>query len=265
MMIPEYTLSLLIWIIPIIAVSFFSLKRGLVSRKKTRAMFITIAVFTVIGSVLDLVFGRAFFIFPNPHAVVGMSIKGIPVEEFLFYITGLWFILSFYVFCDEWFLKKYNPPDEHYARYRSRIKRLLFMHFPSCLWAILLFVAGLVCKQLLNHEGPLIPGYFFFLVCAVVVPFILFYRITRLFVNWRAYQFVLLVIILISIIWEVTLALPRGYWGYRKGPMLGLFIGVWHGLPLEAVFVWVAGSTIILFYEFIKIGYFTDVKPSSDF
>jgi hypothetical protein len=38
--------------------------------------------------------------------VLGISIKGIPVEEFVFYVTGFWFVIFIYVFCDEYFLKK---------------------------------------------------------------------------------------------------------------------------------------------------------------
>jgi hypothetical protein len=67
----------------------------------------------------------------------------------------------------------------------------------------------------------------------------------------------LILTVLISIIWEVTLALPRGYWGYQHGAMLGIFIGVWNGLPIEQITVWFFCTYVIFFYEFIKICYFT--------
>ena len=262
MHIPEYSVSLLIWIIPICIMVFFLMKRRLIVPEKTYAMIITIGVFSIIGGILDLFLGRYFFVFPDPHAVIGFRPGNIPIEEFVFYITGLWFILIFYIFCDEWFLKKYNPPDEKYARIRSKINRLLFLHYPTCLWALFALLVGFICKRIVNPEGEFIPGYFFFLVIVIFLPMLFFYRVTKLFVNWRAFQFVLLVTVLISIIWEVTLALPRGYWGYQKGAMLGLFIDVWHGLPVEAVFVWVSGTIIIVCYEFVKIYFFTKAPPS---
>jgi len=68
----------------------------------------------------------------------------------------------------------------------------------------------------------------------------------------------MLATVLISIIWEVTLALPRGYWDYQHGAMLGIFIGVWHDLPIEAITVWIFCTLVIMFYEYVKICYFTD-------
>jgi len=54
--------------------------------------------------------------------------------------------------------------------------------------------------------------------------------------------------------WEATLALPYGWWNYQHKAMMGMFIGAWSGLPIEAVFVWLAVTygTVILF-EAVKI------------
>jgi hypothetical protein len=193
--------------------------------------------------------------------VCGITIRKIPVEEFVFYITGFWFVIFLYVFGDEWFLKKYNQPDARYARYRSRLKRLVFVHYRSIGYAAIILILGLVIKRLVNPQGEVVPGYFFFLTIAAYTPAVVFYRVTRAFVNWRAFLFSMIITVLISIIWEVTLALPRGYWDYQHGAMLGLFIGVWHDLPLEAVTVWIFCTLVIFVYEFIKICYFT-VVPS---
>jgi hypothetical protein len=73
------------------------------------------------------------------------------------------------------------------------------------------------------------------------------------FVNWRAYAMVLSVTLGVSILWEVTLALPRQWWGYQDGSMLGIFIDPWGNLPLEAVTVWVFCSFVVLVYEAAKI------------
>ena len=57
-----------------------------------------------------------------------------------------------------------------------------------------------------------------------------------------------------SVLWEATLALPYGWWNYQHPAMMGVFIGAWSGLPLEAVLVWLAVTygTVIMF-EVVKI------------
>ena len=40
--------------------------------------------------------------------------------------------------------------------------------------------------------------------------------------------------------WEATLAVPYGWWGYHPRAMIGLDIGAWSNLPVEAVCVWLA-------------------------
>lgn len=196
-----------------------------------------------------------FILYPREYLIV----RGIPIEEFVFYITGFWFIIFFYVFCDEWYLKRYNVPDETYARYRSRLKSLIFVNMRGIYWAVALFALGVVFKRSFNPTGDFIPGYFTFLLIVAYVPFVVFFRVTRRFINWRAFMFCLILTTLISIVWEVTLAIPRGYWGYQEGAMLGLFIPVWQRLPIEAPTVWIFCSLVILVYEFVKICYFTTV------
>ena len=68
------------------------------------------------------------------------------------------------------------------------------------------------------------------------------------FINWRALGLTLFFILLISLLWEATLAVPYGWWGYQPRQMLGVFIGGWSGLPVEAVCVWMAvtyGAVIV--------------------
>ncbi len=38
------------------------------------------------------------------------------------------------------------------------------------------------------------------------------------------------------------------WWGYQQKEMMGIYIGAWAGLPIEAVMVWIAvtyGTTIV--------------------
>jgi len=61
-------------------------------------------------------------------------------------------------------------------------------------------------------------------------------------------------ILLVSMLWEATLALPYGWWNYQHHAMMGVFIGAWSQLPLEAVLVWLAVTYgTVIFFEVIKI------------
>ena len=79
-------------------------------------------------------------------------------------------------------------------------------------------------------------------------------EITRRFINWRAFSFAFFVMLLISLVWEATLASPYGWWGYPPEAMMGIFIGAWSELPMEAVLVWLAVTfTTVIIYEVVKI------------
>jgi hypothetical protein len=65
-----YTRSLLLFIIPIAALGWwFACRPDLQFPRK--AFWRTIAVLTPVGFLLDLLFGNAFFIFPNKAATLG--------------------------------------------------------------------------------------------------------------------------------------------------------------------------------------------------
>jgi hypothetical protein len=65
------------------------------------------------------------------------------------------------------------------------------------------------------------------------------FHTAQLFINWRAFTFTFFLVLLISLLREVTLALPYGWWEYRPGVLTGLHIGVWSSLPIEGfVFGW---------------------------
>lgn len=255
-MIPEYTLSLLFWIAPVAAMTlFFILKRSL-APIPLRALLLNLVVLSAAGFILDLCFAHYFFTFPNPETTLGIMIRRIPLEEFVFYVSGFWFIIAFYVLNDEYFLSRYNVLDTRYLRYARRLKRRVYMDISLRSVSVLaiLCVGSAMLKYLLNRvSGYPIPGYFIFLAAAAYVPWIFFWRISRLFVNTRALVFTVVTTLCISIVWEVTLALPRGYWGYNPNAMVGIFVSFWNDLPIEAVTVWLFSSLIILSYEYTKV------------
>src|SRR5438046_9412854 len=91
-----YTWSLLLFVIPIAALGWwFACRPDLQFPRK--AFWRTIAVLAPLGFLLDLLFGNTFFIFPNKAATLGCGVTaiggGIPIEEFVFYLTGFMLVL----------------------------------------------------------------------------------------------------------------------------------------------------------------------------
>ncbi|MCU0608912.1 MAG: hypothetical protein MUF22_03985 [Chitinispirillaceae bacterium] len=252
----EYTVSLLFWIIPGMAILGTHLWSRALKGIPARAFLINLAVLAGVGFLLDLLFAHSFFRFPDPEKVIGITIRNIPIEEFLFYIFGFWFILLLYVFNDELFLKRYNIDDRVYFRFARRLKRSVYFSFTKESLVLLAMMIVLIfgVKILLTRGAPFtLPGYALFLTFCTYVPYLFFWKITKYFLNMPALIFTVAITTLISIIWEVTLALPRGYWNYNPEYMVGIFIPVWSNLPVEAVTVWVFSSLIILSFEYTKL------------
>jgi len=251
--IPGYTLSLAIWAVPVLIMTLFLHRRGSMSDLVRRALWVSLGAITLLGSGLDLLFARYFFTFPNPKAVLGIRIHGIPIEEFAFYLLGGWFLSLAYVFCDEFWLRRYNRRPTEYRTWARRLPRLFLPSGRG--WLVLLVAAagGVAFKSLRNPVGMPVPGYFLFLLCVAYGPFFLFDRMVKPFLNWRAYSLTLSVTLGISLLWEATLAIPGGWWGYQTGAMLGVFIRPWNDLPVEAVTVWFFSSFAVFIYEAAKI------------
>src|SRR2546422_1791449 len=234
-----YTWSLLLFIVPIIALAWwFACRPDLQFPRK--AFWRTIAVLTPLGFVLDLLFGNTFFIFPNKLATLGCEVPAIggpiPIEEFVFYLTGFMLVLLSYIWCDEYWMAAYNVPD--YKAVAERISRIVRFHFASVVLGMALIAAAIVYRKFLSGTSDGFPWYFVYLVCASLIPSAGFFHSAKPFINWRAFSFTFFLLLLISLLWEATLALPYGWWEYRPITMMGLHIGAWSGLPIEAVFVW---------------------------
>ena len=99
-----YTISLLLFVVPIVALgTWFAARPDLQLQRK--AFWRTIAVLAPLGFGLDLLFGNAFFTFLNVRATLGIGVPAIggpiPFEEFLFYLTGFMLTLLSYIWADE--------------------------------------------------------------------------------------------------------------------------------------------------------------------
>jgi hypothetical protein len=131
----------------------------------------------------------------------------------------------------------------------------MIFHPKSLAIGLILILCSIIYKIFFIHpyQGGF-PGYFIFLVIASFIPSVAFFKTTYRFINWRAFSSTFFFILLISLLWEATLASPYQWWGYNHDQMLGITIGAWASLPIEAVLVWMAVTfTTVIVYEAIKI------------
>lgn len=250
-----YTWSLLLFIVPILVIGLWFLpSEGL--EIPQRAFWRTIAILAPIGCLLDVIFAQWFFCFPNLKATLGILApalgRRVPMEEYVFYLTGFITILLLYVWLSEYWLAAYTVED--YAAEVRAGSRLLQFHPMSLMIGVVLIAVAIIYKRLFSSVPAGWPGYFIVLVAGGLIPSVSFYPVARRFINWRALSLTMFFMLLVSLLWEATLALPYGWWTYQHGEMMGVFIGAWSGLPIEAVLVWLAVTygTVILF-EVIKI------------
>ena len=248
-----YTWSLLLFIVPLVVIGFWFVPAEGVEIPR-RAFWRTIGVLVPLGFGLDFFFAQRFFVFFNSGATlrIGAPALGapVPVEEYIFYFAGFLCVLLLYVWLDEYWLAAYNVPD--YAGESEKISRLFRFHPTSAIVGVALIVMAVVFKKLFSPSPDGFPGYFTVLVIGGFVPAVSFFPTARPFINWRAFSLTLFFVLLVSMLWEATLAVPYQWWGYRPEQMMGLSIGAWAGLPIEAVCVWIAVTygTVIVFEVF---------------
>ncbi len=249
-----YTISLSLFIFPMFAIGWWFFRNPEITFQK-KAFNLTVALLFPLGVILDLLFGNTFFLFQNHQAVLGITLPAvngrIPIEELVFYLTGFILVLLIYVWGDEYWFARYNVPD--YQSQSHKVEKILRFHPASLILGAFLIAAAAGYKIYLSGE-PGFPWYFIYLTLVALLPSAGFYHCVKDFINWRAFSFTLLIIVLISLLWEVTLALPYQWWGFQHKAMIGIYIDAWHGLPLEEIVVWLAVSyTTVIVFEVIKI------------
>lgn len=250
-----YTWSLLLYVVPVMALAWWCLRSPGLGLQRA-ALWRSLALLASLGFVLDLLFGTKFFVFRNEGATLGLEVPAvggrIPIEEFAFYTLGFLFVLLLYMWADEYWMGAYNIPD--YGVESRRVARLLGFDTGSLVVGVALVGAAVAYKKLLADDPEGFPWYFTYLVAAAVVPSVGLYRAIERFINWRAFSVTFFFMLLISLLWEATLAVPYEWWNYDRRMMMGLFIDGWTDLPLEAVFVWlVAAYTSVIVYETVKV------------
>lgn len=254
-----YTWSLTLWYLPAAVIwAWFARRRNQTLQRP--AFRTTLVILLVFGFALDFFLAQAFFTFPAGSATLLPPAPAlgapVPLEEYLFYLGGFLFILLLYIWCDEDFLSRYNVPD-YQATWKSTGRTRITEFDPLSLAAgVAMIGLAWAFKATLAPEPYRggFPAYFAYLTAAGLLPAMGWLRGTKRFINWRAFTVVFLAVVAISILWEVTLAAPLGWWGYQPPRMLGLAVRAWHDLPVEAVLVWLAASfTTVIIYEFVKV------------
>jgi hypothetical protein len=260
-----YTISLLLFVIPD-AILIWLLVQHPRGRIERRAFCATVATVFAMGCVLDFVFACAFFRFPNQGATLGLRLpafcfaKGwvpdvLPIEEFGFYGFGSLFMIGLYVWFDLAWLGRTSAADpQSIARTLIEQDRALLRFHPlSLVNGGLLILAAIGFRKLFVAE-PGFPGYFVFLTCLMFIPSALLYPTVKELINWQAFTVMFLILQLVSLLWEATVAVPYGWWNYHHDQMLGIFIGSWAQLPIEAVMVWIAvGFATVVLYEMFRV------------
>jgi hypothetical protein len=248
-----YSVSLLLFIMPILVIGVWLVPQERIRISK-KSFVRTIAILFPLGAGLDFFFANSFFTFPNPGATLRITAPalhgGVPIEEYIFYFTGFVAVLLLYIWLDEYWLAAYGVPSD--ARERVEFDRLLRFHLPSMAWAILLIAAAIVYKKFVVHE-PGFPAYFTFLVAGALGPSAALLPSAMPVINWRALSLTLFILLLTSLMWEVTLALPYGWWNFQNRAMIGVRITAWSGLPIEEVFVWIGVTyATVIVYEIVR-------------
>lgn len=251
-----YFTSLLFWLIPIVYLSWtFMTVTAAGQGRRRKALLISALTIVVLGVVLDFLLGFKTLRFPDcakpdwgNYLLCLPAVGGtIPVEEILFYALGPVAMTLAYACADEKWLRYYNPPDD-----------LLNVRLLQISWPLVYTAAGAISALFVAWQvNGSFPTYAAFLSAGALLPAVFLYRCIGGLTNWPAFAMTTLYVSVTSVIWEATLAIPRGWWGYEPSGMLGWQIKAWGRdetiFPIEAAFVWLAAPFFtVLLYEFAK-------------
>jgi len=260
-----YTVSLLIYLVPVTTLIVWFYRSHPPGSFRRRALHYTLLMLVPIGFALDFFLGNTFFLFPNHGAVLGIYVPGfsfatgswvwdLPIEEFIFYASGFFAMLLLYIWCNQVWVPAYGVSD--HADPSQHPPYIVRIHWRSIYWGVAILALSLLYKKVLAppDQRAGFPLYMLFLLLAAVVPGMLLHRCAAPFVNWRAFSVTLMWVLLTSLLWEATLASPFGWWRYHDHWMMGLRVKAWADLPVEAVVLWLAVAyTTISVFETVKV------------
>ena len=259
-----YFKSLFFWLVPVIVLLPRLYHETDAGGRRRRAFWYTVAFIFLSGCFLDFILGQWILAFDQAQGVYIYRIpswgQGVPIEEVFFYLLGGMAIVLVYFWADEYWMKAYNVRQR---RWNQEIfgenYRLVQISRIGIAVALAMIVFGIIVKSWLGHSAWPPPYYYTFLVLAALVPAVIIYRGVEKVVNWRAFSFTCLYVLVTSCIWEVTLGIARKWWWYQPPPaVMGWYIPAFghspeRPYPMEALLVWLVVSfDTILAYEFIK-------------
>ncbi len=247
----QYTWSLLIFIAPICFAGHSLHQRGLL-RPMLAPIGASLALLVPMGAVLTVGLADDFFTYPAASATLGLTFPAVdlsgvdhsfqvPVEELAFYVLGFTSLLLVYTWADQVLLSA--------PRAMQRAARVSLSQWLLALGSgVALAAAGWALQRVLN-PGAVMPGYWVYLMLVPVPVMVALGPAMASRINWPALVLLCLALWGHSVLWEVTLAVPQGWWGYQRQSMVGLEISAWHRLPVEAVLVWLITplATVISF------------------
>jgi hypothetical protein len=264
-----YTYSLSLFLVPCALLATWLARQRHRLPTQWRAFWLAASAVTIMWCLVDVLLGNTIFTFPNAGATLGIFAPGywpgrgwprtIPIEEFAFYSLGSSSIMLVYIWASDSWLSAYTAPPAAYAARIRETPGIVSLHRRSVVIGVLVFLAALAWKKLGPHPYHAgFPGYFLFELVLVSAPNALLYKVVGSLVNQPAFCYKMASLLGVSLLWEVTLALPYGWWGYRPEQMIGIAIRPWFDLPIEAWLLWpLACWTNILVYEALVLYFFS--------
>ena len=242
-----YTYSLALFAFPLLALSGWYVGHRRRCPLHGQALGLTLLVIFPLWCAVDVLLANRFFRFPNPSAHYNPMFWGfeaglgwtrsIPYEEFAFYFGAVTVMVLLYLWAAEVWYARYTLPETEYRRLAEGTPPLVDVHARWALFGLAVLAAGIAVKKASSAPAGL-PEYFLLLWALATIPTVLLVRRLSPFLNDRALLFTIMATVLVSLLWEVTLSLPNGWWDYHHEHMLGVFVEPWSQLPIEATSLW---------------------------
>jgi hypothetical protein len=148
-----YTWSLLLFVVPIVLIAFWLMPNEGV-RLPRRAFGWTLGILVPAGCGMEYFFSKRFFVFPNTGATLGIGAPArggsVPVEEYVFYLTGFVAVLLIYLWLSEYWLASYGVAD-HPAE-AGKVERLLVFHPASAGVGLVLVALAVLYKKCFSAD-----------------------------------------------------------------------------------------------------------------
>ncbi len=245
----QYTWSLLMFIGPLVVLAP-ELKDPELRRALVRAALALVPM----GVLLTVCFADDFFTYRNPAATLGITVSAldlsgidrsahVPIEEYAFYLFGFLAVLVIYAWADRVLVPRvraFVPVELNPAAALAGAGTGLG-----------LALLGIAFHAATRRVG--FPGYWVYLMVVPVPVVVGLWPTVRARINWVALGVTCLALWGHSIVWEISLAIPQGWWGYQPDAMLGLTLHAWGDFPLEGVLVWLLTPfATVMAFEFAR-------------